>query len=327
MKKLIVSMLVLLVAVGAVVGAWFFWRGRRRTPSRGPELRAMMRDVDAPRPIEPSIGLQVNETREATVFSGTPVWFTVNANNTAAINELAAAPVLAAKLAALTEDVAQGKASPRELERLRAVYEQRRAPATIRLGDAARPWTAAVQFLVRDEKGSEQPLSFEVKPLGNLSSTVELDAVNSTEASFGTASANVIPGTYSIVACLGATGSWQGRVCSGPVKLSVLARPEHLTPEQQEALDRQSARFGLLVGDYQAVENYGRKLVGTDPSSIPGHIYLGEAKFGQQKWSEALEEYTTARAEFNRQHPDAVERPQLLNARINQLLEKLSKAP
>lgn len=327
MKKIIVGTFVLFLAAGAVVAGWFHWRARHRARARVPELRAMMRDEDAPRPIEPSLALQVNEGAEATVFPGTPVWFSVNANNAAAINEIAAARVLAAKLARLTADAAQGKGSPQELQRLRAVYEQRRAPASIRLGDTAHPWTAAVQFLVGDEKGGEQPLSFEVKPLGNLSSTVELDAVNSTEASFGTGSANVIPGVYSIIACLGATGWWQGRACSHPVRLSVLARPERLSPEQQEALDRQSARFGLLVGDYQAVENYGRELVGADPRSIPGHIYLGEAEFGQQKWSEALEEFTTARAEFNRQHPDAVEHPQMLNARINQLLEKLSKAP
>jgi hypothetical protein len=326
MKKTI-TILVFVIVAGAVVAGWLHWRGRRRAPASMPALRAMMRDEDAPRPIEPSLALEVNEDAEAAVFPGTPVWLTVNANNAAAINEIAAAGVLAAKLARMTEDVAQGKVSPQELQRLRAVYEQRRAPAAIRLGDATHPWTAAVQFQVRDEKGGEQPLGFEVKPLGNPSSAVELDAVNRTEVNFGTASANVSPGTYSIVACLGATGSWQGRVCSEAVKLTLLTRPEQLTPEQQQALARQSARFGLLVGDYQAVENYGRRLVGADPSSIPGHIYLGEAKFGQQKWSEALEEFTTARAEFNRQNPKALERPQLLNARINQLLEKIIKAP
>ena len=241
----------------------------------------MMRDDDARRPIEPSLALEVNEDAEAAVFPGTPVWFAVNAEKAAATNEIAAARVLAAKLARLTEDVAQGKGLPQELQRLRAVYEQRRAPAAIRLGDATHPWTAAVQFQVRDEKGGEQPLGFEVKPLGNPSSAVELDAVKRTEVNFGTASANVLPGTYSMAACPAATGSWQGQVCSDAVKLTVLARPEQLTPEQQQALARQSARFGPLVGGYQAVENYGRRLVGADRSSIPGYIYLGEAKFGQ----------------------------------------------
>jgi hypothetical protein len=327
MKKLILSIVVLFVAVGAVMGGWLFWWRRHRIRASMPELRAMMRDEDAPRPIEPSLALQVNEDAEATVFAGTPVWFSVNANNAAAINEIAAARALSAKLARLTADAAQGKGSPQELQRVRAAYEQRRAPAKITLGDATHPWTAAVQFLVRDEKGSEQPLSFVVKPLGNAPSTVELDAVKSAEASFGTASASVLPGTSSIAACLGASGSWQGRVGSDPVKLTVLARPEKLTPEQQEALDRQSARFGLLVGDYQAVENYGRKLVTADPSSVPGHIYLGEAKFQQGHWSQALEEFTTARSEFNRQNPNAVDHPQFLNLRINQLLEKIYNSP
>lgn len=325
MKKFIVGILVLFVVGGGVVAAWLFRRHRAR--SRVLELRAMMRDEDAPRPIEPSVALQVNEDKEATVFPGTPVWFTVNANNAAAINEIAAAGALAEKLARLTEDAAKGIVSPAERDRVKAAYERRRAPSKITLGDATHPWTRAVQFFVRDEKGSEQPLSLELKPLGDVPPVVELDAVNSAEASFGTVSANVLPGTYSIVACLGATGSWQGRVCADPVKLTVLARPEQLSPQQQLALDRQSARFGLLAGDNQAVEKYGRELMAADPRSVGGHFYVGEAKFRQGNWSEALEEFTTARSEFRRQNPNAVEHPQFLNARINQLLAKIYNAP
>jgi hypothetical protein len=323
MKKVLVVMFVLLVVVGAVVAAWVYRRHRVRGPLH--EMRAYMRDEDAPRRIEPSLALRVNEAREASIFVGTPVWFSVGVDNAAAINEVAAAGALSDRLGRLTEDAAKGIVSPQELDRVKAAYERRRAPAKINLGDAARPWTTAVQFFVPDRKGGEKPFSLGLKPLGDVALAVQLDAVTSAQASFGTASATVLPGTYSIVACLGATGSWQGRVCSDAVKLTVLARAEQLSAEQQLALDQQGARFAMLAGDHQPLEKYGRELVAADSRSIEGHFYLGEAKFRQSNWSEALEEFTTARAEFRRQHPH--DQSQFMNARINQLLEKIYNVP
>lgn len=323
MKKLLAGIFLLFVLAGGMVAVWLYRRYRAHGPVREP--RAYMRDEGTPRPIVPFVTLHVNEAAEATVFAGTPLWLAVNANNAAAINELAAAGALAERLARLTENAAKGTGSRAERDRVKAAYERRRTPAKITLGDTAHPWTSAVQFLLRDEKGSEQPLNWGLKPLGDVAPIVTLDAVNSTEASFGAASANLLPGTCSVLACLGATGSWQGRVCSGPVKLSVLARPQQLSPEQQLALDRQSARFGFLAGDHQPLEKYGRELVTADSRSVEGHFYLGEAKFRQSNWSEALEEFTTARSEFHRQHPD--DQSQFMNARINQLLAKIYGAP
>ncbi|MGA2628574.1 MAG: hypothetical protein ABSG54_00025 [Terriglobia bacterium] len=109
------------------------------------------------------------------------------------------------------------------------------------------------------------------------------------------------------------------------MKLTVLARPEQLSPEQQLALDQQSARFGMLAGDHQSLKKYGRELVAADPGSVSGHFYLGEAKFRQSAWSEALVEFTTARSEYRRNHPD--DQSQFMNVRINQLLEKIYNMP
>ena len=69
------------------------------------------------------------------------------------------------------------------------------------------------------------------------------------------------------------------------------------------------ARYGLLAGDYNAIEIYGRELVKTDPKSGPGHIYLGEAALGKDQFDNALREFVTARALYKRQNPDAVEQP------------------
>ena len=152
--------------------------------------------------------------------------------------------------------------------------------------------------------------------------TVKLDTLYTAQANFGNASADMVPGAYSIAACLGATGSWSGRACSDAVKLTVEPRPGKLTPDQQLALDRQKARYGLEAGDYDAVEAYGRDLVKANPKSVPGHIYLGDAALGKGKNDAALQEYLTASAQFDRQYPNAQEQPIYLITRISQLLEK-----
>jgi hypothetical protein len=180
-----------------------------------------------------------------------------------------------------------------------------------------------VQFLVKGDKGGEVRLDLSLQALGDGPGEVELGATRLAHADLGAASGGLAPGTYSVVACLGATGSWRGRACSQPVRLTVEPAPKAFSAAQELALLRQRARFGLRSGDVAAVERYGRALVSADPASVPGHVYLGDAFLGQGKSQDALREFLTARGEFERQKPDAVERPQYLNARINQLLDEL----
>lgn len=302
MKPLIPVVLALL----ALFGLWYYvhyeWAPKQVAK---PALRAMMRDEDAPRAVEPSVGLQINEGSEATVFARTPLWFTVGVNNAAAINEAAAARVRSKK------QTGGAKQS---------------APAGITIGDTARPWTAAVEFVVPDGRGGTQTLASQMPPLGTVAGPIELDTVRSAEASFGTSVTALAPGTYSVQACLGATGSWKGRTCSSPAKLTIVERPPQFSLEQELAVAQQAGRFGLCAGDPQALESAGRRLLAADSGSIPGHLYAGEAKYRQGRWAEALAEFTAAHSQFARRHPNAYERPRALNARIAQVIEKIYKA-
>ena len=135
MKKLIFATALIALAVGGF-GLWHLYRLWRPSQPKV-ELRAMMRDEDAPRAIMPSVGLQVNEGQSAEVPAGTPLWFTVGVNNAAASNELSAAEDMATRLAHLSP-TAPNRA------RLQADFDLRSRPATITLGSAAHPWTAAV---------------------------------------------------------------------------------------------------------------------------------------------------------------------------------------
>jgi hypothetical protein len=323
MKKHIGFSLLLRLAVGAGIGTRVLWRAHRSV-GKLPELKAVMKDEDEPRPVEPSLAIQVNEAREASVLAGTPVWFQVDVSNRAAMNDVARTRELAVRIARLHAATAQGRARPELLEQAMADQKKRTAPSTITLGDASHRGTDAVQFVVRDDKGGEKPLPLAVRLLGSPPGTATLDLVNTAQAAFGVVAADLAPGTYPVAACLAATGSWHGRACSDAVKLTVEPRPDALTEDQRLALDRQRARYGLEAGDYDAVEAYGRDLVKADPDSVPGHIYLGDAALGKNRDDVALEEYLTASAHYDQQYPDAQEQPVSLITRISQLIRKSS---
>jgi hypothetical protein len=179
-----------------------------------------------------------------------------------------------------------------------------------------------VQLFVRDAQGAEHALNIPVRRLGNPVGVVELDAYSSARANFGAAAADAAPGVYSVVACLGQTGSWKGRACSVPLRLTVEAAPAHLVPEQQLLADQRSGRFALLAADPAGLEQAGRKLIAANALEAAGHMYLGEARYLQSNWTEALAEYTTARICFHRSHPGAAEPPRFLDARINQIVTR-----
>jgi hypothetical protein len=315
MKKVLAVAVVLYLAV-ATWGVWSVIRRLRHAAQRASVPHAMMFDEDAPREIVPSVSLQVNEEMAATVPAGTPLWFTVGVNNAAAVNEISAAQALATRLAHIAKDAPDRR-------RLQADYDRRSRPATIALGDAAHPWTAAVQLLVRDAQGVERPLSIPAPRLGDPAGVVALDAYSSARANFGVAQAEAPPGIYSVVACLGQTGSWHGRACSPPVRLTVEERPQSLAPDRQSILDRRSGRFALIARDAPGLEQAGRKLIAADAGDVEGRMYMGEARYLQSRWTEALAEFTTARTGFRRSYPDATEPPRFLDIRISQILNRL----
>jgi hypothetical protein len=314
MKKLIVAAALVILAVQGLA-VWYVYRHWRHALHSKVQLRAMMRDEDAPRAITPSVGLHVNDGHSAEVAVGTPLWFTVGVNNAAASNELSAAEDLAARLAHIPS-----KAPSRA--RLQADYDRRSRPSTITLGDAAHPWTEAVQLLVRDAQGGERALSIPAPRMGAPAGVVALDAYSSARANFGVPEVDAAPGAYSVVACLGRTGSWNGRACSEPVQLTVQERPARLAPDRQSILDRNSGRFAMLAGDAPRLEQAGNRLIAADAGDVDGHVYVGEALNLQGRWADALSEFTTARVYFHRSHPGAVEPPRFLDLRINQLLHR-----
>src|ERR1017187_9074700 len=205
MKRILILLLVAAIALSAAF--WLLRQHRRKAIGHGVELQAMMIDEDAPRKIEPSISLAVNEDSKATVSIGQPLWFTVRVNNAAASNELASAAAIAQRLKLMPAGAPARK-------QLQQDYDQRSAPATITLGDSAHPWISAVQLLSGSSPDQAQPVDFEAPLVENPGATATLRADGSAEAIFGVSATKAPVGTYTLITCLGATGNWQGRVRS-----------------------------------------------------------------------------------------------------------------
>ena len=312
MKRIVIFLLVAAIALSAAF--WLLRRHRRKAIGQGVELQAMMIDEDAPRTIEPSISLAVNEDSKATVSIGQPLWFTVRVNNAAASNELASAAAIAQRLKLMPANAPARK-------QLQQDYDRRSAPAAITLGDSAHPWIGAVQLLSGSSPGQAQPLAFEAPLVENPGATATLRADGSTEAIFGVSATKAPVGAYTLIACLGATGNWQGRVCSSPASLTVVAAKAPTTKADVVALEEQRARFAFLAHDPAAMEASGRALVAADRGSPSGHMYLGEASFERNNLQQALNEFLIARAVYQNRNPDQIEQPVFLNARIHQSMD------
>lgn len=107
MKKLVVIVALEMIAL-LVLGLW--WLRIRpksaRPPTAGLKLEAFMRDEDAPRVIQPSISVDVNDGMADEVFQGAPLWLAVGVSNTAAANEITAAAALFERIPRVRPDTA-----------------------------------------------------------------------------------------------------------------------------------------------------------------------------------------------------------------------------
>jgi hypothetical protein len=321
MKKLLAIVLVLavvggVIVVGVIVAGYFVWRSQQASKPRA-ELRAYMQDEDADLPSRPSVALTVNGSEEPLVVSNAPLLLTVGVTNPRALERAASLQSLADKIKNLSA-LPQTPGTTKRLKLASDDYQQRLHAPPLTLGDAGHAWSDSLQVLVRTGS-TEAPLPFPVRVLQPaVAGAVSVGATSSVDVTYGSAAASFAPGSYILVACLSATGTWKGKSCSEPVKIAVVADAAQLTPEQQEAIDEQNARYALVTADWARLEQIAQALTARD--AVAGHVYLGDAKYGQKKWEEALAEYTAARRELALRSPDRLEAPRYLNARIIELI-------
>jgi hypothetical protein len=319
MKKLIGIVVVLAIIAIAIV-TWYLWPLRLQLAVPKTELRAYMKDEDADLPSKPFVALTVNDSEEPVLVANAPVLFTVGVTNPSANQRAASLESLSDKIKSLTA-MQQTPGTAKRLKLALDDYQKKLNAPPLTIGDSTHAWNDALQILVHSES-TNAPLPFTVRGIDSaIAKPMTVGAANALEATYGVAESPLTPGSYTFTACLSSTGSWQGKSCSEPVQVTVVADIAQLTPEQQDGFTRHTARYALLAHDWNKLEQIAKKIAATDPAS--GHIFLGDARFGQKKWREALAEYTAARSMINRQNPDLPELPRNLNERITQVIRKM----
>jgi hypothetical protein len=313
MKKAIVVGAAVVLAVAAVgTGVWIGLRLFRGHGTGGQEAaRASQRDEDAAPPVEPSLSILLNGAPKARTVSGGPLYVTIAVTERHAVN-------VAAKLEVLRARAGRSAGNVRALEQTKAAIAGLEGRGKLALGEAGRPWAAAVRMTLKPAAGGEAAV-WKLRALGAAASAVELDAESSADVE-AVPAAPVAVGEYEVRACLGATGSWKGTACSETAQLTVLADSGALTAEEKDALERQAARVALLGEDWKELERIGKGMVGRD--KVEGHMALGDAMYGQKEWQKALDHYTAARAALPPRRNGEV--PRGLSMRISQLLVMLA---
>lgn len=311
------------------------WRSRSgavpaATESAGP--MALLDDQEAPP--EPHISLQIDAVGELETVQGTPLVFSVGLSNPRAANAASTNRVREANLTLIEGRLRSGELSAASAEPLLALARRRQGVRAVQLGGADLGWHTFLRF-ERQAPGAEAgPLPWTLNVVAEpAAQAVTLDADSTLAIDYALspqASARVAPGQYSIVAVLDvpdtaplARGQWRGRVTSGVVKLTITPRSAQLSATNQKTADMQSAEFFATTGDWRQALAFAERVVAADPSAIPAHIIIAQAKEGLGDAAGALTAYGEARRLFEEQRPDSYEAPRYLDANIDRLSEQL----
>jgi hypothetical protein len=319
MKK---TIQVVAIVLAFVLAGGFYWRAtvwlKTKLAPPPAELRTTQQDEDAAPPPEPSVSIQLNGSEGATVARGGPLSVTVAAAHRHAVN-------IESRLRILRARAQRPGIGQQPLQQTRTAVAALETASRLQLGDAARPWTLAVQVTLRSLDGGD-PAPWALRILTSQASSgaakppgvAVLDAESSAEVHLTPDPgpwAMLKAGRYEVRACLAPSGEWKATACSPPVQLTVVDSESQLAAQQRDDVDRQAARVALLAADWAELERRGNALLPRD--KVAGHTALGDAFFGRQDWDRSLSHYTAARAAWPRSN---YEPPRMLNIRIARLL-------
>ncbi len=333
---------VLLLAITGLI-LWLAPRWRERLTQRAERGRAgatptaVVRDIIELPPL-PNISLQIDRNHELVVYRGTPLLFEVRLANRRAINADFANHAERAYVETLKVRLSRGEIPKEQAATQLAALRGEHKSQPLLLGDEATGWEQFVHISQLLPDGKRQPLPWPLKLVAPPEAkTLTLDAKNTAQLDYLldlVTAAQIPAGDYRILAAVEvpvdakvAADRWRGRVESEPAKLTILPRPDRLTPEEEEKTHLQFARYYQAAKDWTHAQESAQKALAANPKSIPAHILVGEVKEAQGDLRGALEAFQTAQTEFYKQYPESYEAPLYLIYKSAELLAKLKGTP
>jgi tetratricopeptide (TPR) repeat protein len=193
-------------------------------------------------------------------------------------------------------------------------------------GTQETPWSDSVKFYA-EAHGAWQAIAWPLKPVdgpGEFSLKVDGETrwiidfdVNPEDAE------SITAGRYRVKALMTAStadGTCSVEVESNMVTIDISGQP---APQTNERL-LQLAWYHGNKGEYELQLEYARQVLRRHPDLPIALFFEGEAEAGRGNHTEALRSYTAALHEFDRQHPDSFERPELVVQRIVEVRHKLA---
>jgi len=326
---LALALLILVVVVRMI--PW-----RRTGENSGPPLAsspaptdpmAWLDDQDVPP--EPSVSLQINALDELDVLQGTPLIFSVRMANPRAANAASTNDAHQRDVDFAGEQVTRGALSAAAAEPVLALARRRREVRAVSWGSPDHRWETFLYFDLQPENAPSQRLSWAVTPVAvPQAASVTLDATSTIQIDHALApagSAAVAPGEYLIAAVLDIppdvslpAGQWHGRVVSSTVHLTIRSAVQP-SPADTQATELRMAEFFSTTKDWNRAIEHAQRVIVANPTSIPAHIVIGDAKEAQGDLPGALDAYKRARQFFSAQFPDSDEAPRYLDLKIASL--------
>lgn len=318
--------------VGAIVFGFLHWL-RRPQPTGSEETpNVSTREL----PPAPEVALQIERESELRVWSGEPLIFSVMLANPRAMNAALENEANQALVREIEAGIAAGKIAPQSAEPRLARLRSLAPVQSVRLGDEVTSWNDCVHFFLLRPDRKREPLPWNLRlvavpetkalSLGDTE-TAQLDYLLDTAAAD-----QIAPGDYQVLATVetsagssGAADSWHGRVESEPVKLSVVQKPTHMAPAEEETTDLHFARYYQAAQDWPHARTFVEKALVANPDSIPAHTLNGEVREAQGDLPGALKAYQLAESNFHKQYPHSYEAPLYLINKIDAVTEQLPK--
>ena len=263
---------------------------------------------------EANVTLKVNEEFWDTIYRGDPVLLTVSISYPDALEAEQTNRVIEAEIEELEERHERGELGEDELKsELERLEAQRVERPTQVIGSESEPWTDAIAFSKATDSGREN-LEWGLElakrmpedPALTVPSAVSLYAKYATPFSL---IEDILEGHHRINATF--AGSESNEV------IVIVSHEEEAAPSE-EKLSRK-ARSLLDMGDLEGSRGIIEAILAAAPQAIEGLILMGMLHEAMGDIDEAVSVLEKAREEFFIQHPDYIEPPRYIDAKLARL--------